>query len=485
MIKNYSTEGSRAIHVLKEIKQIEENDNLNKMVKFIIDEKDMTNFKAIIAPVDGLYQGLSFNFLFNVPFDYPMVGNPIVAKCLDNIYHPNIYTDGRLCLYYDWNGSMESGYKETLENLILGINYLFVHPANHGSDIPKNIKETMEKNISEYRKNDRKNDKKYAMKEYYGDVNQTLSNIKDWESYFPESCLKEHVRSRTYIITMSGNRKKMDILTLETVLSQIIRDPRYEFYVVGQLALIDDKYDMVDTMMPKNPNSITMSKIKRLVYPSDIKYNQIHELYDLNISLADFFNVKHKTERYDAFNRYIKILTNIEIVSNYEFKFVLRNDYGSTNKLKLDSKCNDERKYVIKIDQFMINTMNLTDYYLMLCDEPDPIVPVWIKNSYSLLNIGTNLNEKLKKVAFKLNPTDDNSQYVTCGECKDGVNEEDDDYNDNFHESSNCGLRLLTEDELKLINKDDIQMDLELTKKYVASTFDETGLDLSRVKNIR
>ena len=103
------TRGAQLIHVQKEIRSIENNPHLNKINKFVIAEHNLGSFILIVSPSEGLYRELSIPFELTVPINYPSPGNPINARCLENIYHPNIFESGRLCLKYDGTGNLDIG----------------------------------------------------------------------------------------------------------------------------------------------------------------------------------------------------------------------------------------------------------------------------------------------------------------------------------------------------------------------------------------
>ncbi|CAR29910.1 hypothetical protein ZYGR_0AD06000 [Zygosaccharomyces rouxii] len=74
-----------------------------------------------VKPDEGYYKGGNFTFelLFNE--QYPM--EPPKVKCLNRIYHPNIDTDGRVCLNIlrqDWTPALD------LQSVIIGLLFLFL-----------------------------------------------------------------------------------------------------------------------------------------------------------------------------------------------------------------------------------------------------------------------------------------------------------------------------------------------------------------------
>ena len=57
---------------------------------------DILNFTLTIEPDEGLYKGGVFNFTFAVNQNFPH--DPPRVKCTQKIYHPNIDTEGNVCL---------------------------------------------------------------------------------------------------------------------------------------------------------------------------------------------------------------------------------------------------------------------------------------------------------------------------------------------------------------------------------------------------
>ncbi|VBB17606.1 hypothetical protein YASMINEVIRUS_69 [Yasminevirus sp. GU-2018] len=502
------TRGQQLLFVQREIRKIQADPHLSKTTEFIVDESDISKFIMLIKPAEGLYAGLTISFELTVPVGYPAPGHPINAKCMDSIYHPNIFTGGKLCLKYDGVGNLDSGFKETLENLVVAINYLFMHPENYGygADMPENMRETIKKNVDAYRLRKRvdkvpkdQSARLYRSNEIYDEkVNHTLTAIKDWNTYLPKSCLKENKKSRYYMFTLGG-RKIMDIATLEDVISQIIRDPRYRFDLAPSLAFAKSGVDHAVIMTPSTPFSVVMSKFKRIVYPDNLVWDQFNNCFIANVGFDKFLT---DAMGYNVPKNYVNIMCNIVIRSNYKFVFTCSDrknpHYPVVQSSGVEVKGRTE--HIMTIDQY-INTMTIQDYRLTI-DAPDnkgsddiydtvensidPSYPVWFYISYSLLTVGEDIGRMFTNIAYRLNPHDRESPYVTH----------------NSPPSSSAGdarevrtdnrCRLLTEDELKLVSgkrdepgpadKMDDYFDIELASKYLASTAEQTGLDLSAIR---
>ena len=57
---------------------------------------DLTSMELTLSPDQGLWSGGSFTFSIKVPDMYPH--EPPKVRCLTRIYHPNIDTEGAVCL---------------------------------------------------------------------------------------------------------------------------------------------------------------------------------------------------------------------------------------------------------------------------------------------------------------------------------------------------------------------------------------------------
>jgi ubiquitin-protein ligase len=87
------------------------------------DSNDLQNFEVTIVPESGLWKDAKYTFVFKVPDDYPHVAPKVTLK--EKIYHPNIDTDGAVCLNLlreDWKPIL------TIQQIIHGLMFLFLEP---------------------------------------------------------------------------------------------------------------------------------------------------------------------------------------------------------------------------------------------------------------------------------------------------------------------------------------------------------------------
>lgn len=66
---------------------------------------------TLVGPNSTPWSGVIMNGLVKIPQDYPYSPPSIVFD--QNVFHPNIYTDGKVCLSILLNKSDETGYFKT------------------------------------------------------------------------------------------------------------------------------------------------------------------------------------------------------------------------------------------------------------------------------------------------------------------------------------------------------------------------------------
>lgn len=84
---------------------------------------DLTLFDVSVTPDSGMWKGATYRFTFTIPPHYPH--SPPRVECMTAIYHPNITTDGKVCLNIlreDWKPVLD------INSVIYGLIYLFYEP---------------------------------------------------------------------------------------------------------------------------------------------------------------------------------------------------------------------------------------------------------------------------------------------------------------------------------------------------------------------
>jgi len=105
---------------------------------------DLLNFTLIITPDDGMYQGGTFNFSFQINSNYPH--DPPKVKCMNKIYHPNVDLEGNVCLNIlreDWKPVLN------LNSVMVGLFYLFLEP-NAEDPLNKEAAEDLRRNRDKF-----------------------------------------------------------------------------------------------------------------------------------------------------------------------------------------------------------------------------------------------------------------------------------------------------------------------------------------------
>lgn len=111
------------------------------------DKDDLMNFKLVIRPDEGYYQGGRFVFSFAVGQSYPH--DPPKVKCETMVYHPNIDLEGNVCLNIlreDWKPVL------TVNSVIYGLQFLFLEP-NPEDPLNKKAAELLSKNQNYFASN--------------------------------------------------------------------------------------------------------------------------------------------------------------------------------------------------------------------------------------------------------------------------------------------------------------------------------------------
>ena len=118
---------------------------------------DMFHWEAtFIGPVDSPYQGGIFHLNIHFPTDYPF--KPPKCRFTTRIYHPNINSDGSICLDIlkeQWSPAL------TIGRVLLSISSLLTDPNPDAPLVPE-IGNICRDNRAQYEANAREWTKKYA-----------------------------------------------------------------------------------------------------------------------------------------------------------------------------------------------------------------------------------------------------------------------------------------------------------------------------------
>mmetsp|Transcript_14674 Transcript_14674/g.16385 ORF Transcript_14674/g.16385 Transcript_14674/m.16385 type:complete len:186 (+) Transcript_14674:3-560(+) len=114
----------------------------------IPNDLDICNFNVTVdlTKEDCIWKGGIYKFSINIPKSYPH--KPPKVHCDTQIYHPNINTEGAVCLNIlrdDWKPIL------TVNAVILGLIFLFIEP-NPDDPLNHEAAELMRDNSSEFSK---------------------------------------------------------------------------------------------------------------------------------------------------------------------------------------------------------------------------------------------------------------------------------------------------------------------------------------------
>lgn len=468
-------------YVVKEVMAIKENKDFIKTTDITINDADLTTYYTKITPIEGLYAGIAIEFLLEVPPDYPSIGNPIKPLCLTKIYHPNLFDGGRVCLHLDNFGNYESGFKETFESVIYGLNYLFLNPGNvKEEDMTESVKNTYRKNIEQYKIQQKLSaEKKLLLREFYSkELNKDILNIsktQDIKKYFPEKLLedmKDIDTQRIVMCTLGGN-KEMSLTSIDTVMAQLMRDPRVSYKMMN----IPKQITTIKNPKHRNEgNTVKIMKFANIFSPNNLHLQHMRircdeksyvesELYHTGASIGDLANIGNSG------GGGVHVFTNIIIESNYDIILGITYDVKDFNIACVNQSTSDNHnnhnnqdiKTFINEDSIknmgsLSNERNNTNYpediiifhplkigknikidVLMDCNfgvfvdiirlpiyispdyEKTPDVVPYIKINGSILIYGHELVEKFNNTYLKLNPFDPNSPYLKYFDNKKGL----------------------------------------------------------------
>ena len=122
-----------------------------------VNDSDMLHWQAtIMGPQNSPYQGGVFFLDIHFPTDYPF--KPPKCNFVTKIYHPNINSNGKICLDLlndEWNPCL------TISKLLLSISYLLTDPDPDGTLVPE-IALIYQNNRDQYNRIAKEWTKKYA-----------------------------------------------------------------------------------------------------------------------------------------------------------------------------------------------------------------------------------------------------------------------------------------------------------------------------------
>jgi ubiquitin-protein ligase len=140
--------------LLKEYRDVVNSQELlkNRITISLIDESDFTKWKAtIIGDDETPYKDGIFNLEITIPLTYPF--KPPLVKFITKVFHPNINSQGTICLDIlkdKWSSSL------TLDKLLLSIQALLVCPNPDdpldatAADMYKNNREKYNDTVRKY-----------------------------------------------------------------------------------------------------------------------------------------------------------------------------------------------------------------------------------------------------------------------------------------------------------------------------------------------
>jgi len=107
-------------------------------------KRDITTFHIVMTPNEGYWKGGSFVFQFEIPPEYNF--KPPKVTCTTKIYHPNIDTEGHVCLNIlreEWSAAYD------ITAVVNGLNFLFYAP-NPEDPLNKEAAQLMVSNEREF-----------------------------------------------------------------------------------------------------------------------------------------------------------------------------------------------------------------------------------------------------------------------------------------------------------------------------------------------
>jgi ubiquitin-conjugating enzyme E2 M len=103
-----------------EIKTLE---TLSNIIFIPSPDNDLFSFTIAITAEEGYWKGGTCSFCFDIPQNYPFKAPKI--KCIERIYHPNVDSEGRVCLSLlreDYSPAL------SLEHFVQGLLFILYNP---------------------------------------------------------------------------------------------------------------------------------------------------------------------------------------------------------------------------------------------------------------------------------------------------------------------------------------------------------------------
>ncbi|CAN1282930.1 Ubiquitin-conjugating enzyme E2 7, partial [Linum perenne] len=144
---NMSSQGSLLLQ--KQLKDLCKNP-VDGFSAGLVDENNIFEWSVtIIGPPDTLYEGGYFNAIMSFPSNYP--NSPPTVKFISEMWHPNVYQDGRVCIsILHPPGDDPNGYElaserwmpvHTVESIVLSIISMLSSPNDES---PANVEAAKE-----------------------------------------------------------------------------------------------------------------------------------------------------------------------------------------------------------------------------------------------------------------------------------------------------------------------------------------------------
>ena len=124
-----------------------------------LSKTDLKNFELVfdLTKEDSFWKGGKFKFTVTVDNDYPH--KPPKVHCDTPVYHPNIDTEGNVCLNIlrgDWQPVLG------VTPIVLGLLFLFIDP-NPNDPLNQNAAKVQRDNINQFKENIRRSLQGYSI----------------------------------------------------------------------------------------------------------------------------------------------------------------------------------------------------------------------------------------------------------------------------------------------------------------------------------